>query len=67
MTRRFLSLLLSLVLLCGACGFAALAEEEPVELSIVTVRRTTDITESYSQKVWVQEMEEALQRQDQLD
>ena len=60
MTRRFLSLLLSLVLLCGACGFAALAEEEPVELSIVTVRRTTDITESYSQKVWVQEMEAAL-------
>ena len=31
------------------------AEEAPVELSIVTVRRTTDITESYSQKVWVQE------------
>lgn len=60
MTRRFLSLLLSLVLLCGACGAAAFAEEEPVELSIVTVRRTTDITESYSQKVWVQEMEEAL-------
>ena len=46
MTRRFLSLLLSLVLLCGACGAAAFAEEEPVELSIVTVRRTTDITES---------------------
>lgn len=58
MIQRMLSLLLALALLCA--GAAAFAEEAPVELSIVTVRRTTDITESYSQKVWVQELEEAL-------
>ncbi|MCI8442977.1 MAG: hypothetical protein HFG27_10655 [Provencibacterium sp.] len=35
------------------------AGEAPVELTICTVRRTTDITTSYSEKHWVQELEEA--------
>ena len=48
MIQRILSILVALVLLCSSFGIAALAEEAPVELSIVTVRRITDITESYS-------------------
>lgn len=57
MTKRVLSFLMALMLLCGISSIAA--AEEPVTMSIVTTRRTTDITESYSQKVWVQELEKA--------
>ena len=55
--KKIVALLVALMLLCGISSIAA--AEEPVTMSIVTTRRTTDITESYSQKVWVQELEKA--------
>lgn len=59
MTKRILSILLAMLLALGAFSMTALADEAPVELTIATVRRTTDITESYSQKTWVKELEAA--------
>ena len=49
MTKRILTLALCLILALCALTAAALADEEPVELTICTVRRTTDITSSYSE------------------
>ena len=46
MTKRILSFLMALMLLCGIASIAA--AEEPVTLTIATTRRTTDITESVS-------------------
>ena len=57
MTKRILSFLMALMLLCGIASIAA--AEEPVTLTIATTRRTTDITESYNQKNWAQEIEKA--------
>ena len=57
MTKRVLSFLMALMLLCGISSIAA--AEEPVTMSIATVRRTTDITESYNQKNWSKDIEEA--------
>lgn len=58
--KRILSLALALAMMLTLCGITSVtAEEAPTELTIVTVRRTTDITESYSQKVWVQDLEKA--------
>ena len=59
MTKRILTLALCLILALCALTAAALADEEPVELTICTVRRTTDITSSYSEKHWVQALEKA--------
>ena len=42
MTKRILSFLMALMLLCGIASIAA--AEEPVTLTIATTRRTTDIT-----------------------
>lgn len=57
MTKRILSFLMALMLLCGIASIAA--AEEPATLTIATTRRTTDITESYNQKNWAQEIEKA--------
>ena len=59
MTKRILTLALCLILALCALTAAARADEEPVELTICTVRRTTDITSSYSEKHWVQALEKA--------
>ena len=59
MTKRILTLALCLILALCALTAAALADEEPVELTICTMRRTTDITSSYSEKHWVQALEKA--------
>ena len=59
MTKRILTLALCLILALCALTAAALADEEPVEPTICTVRRTTDITSSYSEKHWVQALEKA--------
>ena len=59
MTKRILTLALCLILALCALTAAALADKEPVELTICTVRRTTDITSSYSEKHWVQALEKA--------
>lgn len=57
--KRILALVLAVLLLIPL-GSVSLAEgEAPVELTICTVRRTTDITTSYSEKHWVQELEKA--------
>lgn len=59
MNKRILTLALCLILALSALTVSALADEEPVELTICTVRRTTDITSSYSEKHWVQALEKA--------
>ena len=61
MTKRILTLTLALCLILALCALtaAALADGEPVELTICTMRRTTDITFSYSEKHWVQALEKA--------
>ena len=59
MTKRILTLALCLILALCALTAAALADGEPVELTICTMRRTTDITSSYSEKHWVQALEKA--------
>ena len=59
MVKRSLSLVLGLMLFLSLFVNVAAAEEPPVELTICTVRRTTDITTSYSEKHWVQELEKA--------
>ena len=43
----------------AASSAAPVASGDPVELTICTVRRTTDITTSYSEKHWVQDLEKA--------
>ena len=55
--KKIVALLVALMLLCGIASIAA--AEEPVTLTIATTRRTTDITESYNQKNWAQEIEKA--------
>ena len=59
MTKRILTLALCLILALCALTAEALADGEPVELTICTMRRTTDITSSYSEKHWVQALEKA--------
>lgn len=59
MSKRFLSLLLGLVMCLALFSGTARASEAPVELTICTVRRTTDITTSYAEKHWVQALEKA--------
>lgn len=56
--KKLFALLLALAIGLTCCGFA-MAEEAPAELTVVVIRRVTDITESYSEKHWVKESEEA--------
>ena len=59
MTKRFLALALCLMMALTMLALPAAAEDAPVELTICTMRRTTDITSSFSEKHWVQELEKA--------
>ena len=57
--KKLVSLVLALAMLLPLFGTFALAED-PIELSIVVVRRDTDITESYDEKYWAQKVLEDL-------
>ena len=57
--KRLVSLLLALMM-CLCTANLAIAESTPTELTIAVVRRTTDITESFNEKMWVKDAEEAL-------
>ena len=57
--KRLVSLLLALMM-CLCTANLAIAESAPTELTIAVVRRTTDITESFNEKMWVKDAEEAL-------
>lgn len=72
LARKLALLVACTIMLLSACGTTSedgtgsqpaasteATDETPVELTICTVRRTTDITTSYSEKHWVQELEEA--------
>lgn len=57
--KKLVSLVLALAMLLPMFSTIALAED-PIELSIVVVRRDTDITETYDEKYWAQKVLEDL-------
>jgi len=57
--KKLVSLVLALAMMLPLFGSFALAED-PIELSIVVVRRDTDITETYDEKYWAQKVLEDL-------
>ena len=57
--KKLVSLVLALAMLLPMFASVALAEA-PTELSIVVVRRETDITETYDEKYWAQKVLEDL-------
>lgn len=58
--KRLLSLILALACCLSLVSTVAIAEEAPIELTIAVVRRQTDITESFNEKLWVKDAEETL-------
>lgn len=57
--KKLVSLVLALAIVFTMFASVAVAEE-PAKLSVVVVRRETDITESYNEKYWVQKVKEDL-------
>lgn len=57
--KKLVSLVLALAMMLTMFASVAVAEE-PAKLSVVVVRRETDITESYNEKYWVQKVKEDL-------
>lgn len=57
--KKLVSLVLALAMLLPMFSTIALAED-PIELSIVVVRRDTDITETFDEKYWAQKVLEDL-------
>ena len=58
--KKLISLVLALAMLLPMFATIALADEAPVELSIVVRRRDTDITETFDEKYWAQKVLEDL-------
>lgn len=57
--KKLVSLLLAVIMVLSMSSMA-FAAEEPTELTIAVIRRSTDISNSYNERAWVKDAEKAL-------